>query len=904
MSVTNGTLQFAGSFSNRRFDIKICSGGVLKVGDNAVSQFGDSGTASAFTVQKGGRLEIGGEVSIYNYATAVKSGGTLIFAPSVFKYHGNNSSNNTGQQIVNEGTAEFPGGIKLEGYIGTNNGFLEFPVRQQSGIMTVGGDVCRVRSNGYNNGDMAFVLAGGVLNVTADVSFLDLSRAVTEAGTAAELRVAEGATLDMSPFKYGDNTVLTKTGAGRIKIADLPASLAVQSGVLCPLVPGDLAGVSFAPQTTLEFCVPGFALQSLPNAAEMNFTVDVGSLGAGVTLVTSADETLLATIASKIAVSLPAGLKALVVDGALKLDIDNVNSFSSSGELSLGDASGWKGGSVPAGADVFVTGGSTVALLAPDTPEFKSVTVTGGAVLKVAPGTVLPRIATEYSGKVLFEAGGESVFTNGYSSSAARNELPVIEIAEGAVVNVGGGFEFKNVDLRLYGKVSATNSVVFGGAAAGETAYFAMTADGGTIELRGKGGSVKRFVSPAAGGRVEVVRDILIKNTAILPDNSSGSASEYSALQIGYFNPADAVFTVTVDGCYLDIGYEPNYIAGGATVKCVNGGGLLKPRGYSHPGFHAKTQIIQKGRIELESGSYFKFSKSDARTDNKVVNSLLFSPDVSEGGFEQLVLRGGSSFCVHQTYGNGKASAVVDNAYWDIPLLLNTYADFPDVTDTRKWLTDPFNGFHSVKIADGSCLYIRATNDLWGATWDRDISLADVPMTGGGSLIITNAASGNDFRVTVVASANTATGIATALPDVNGDNAALLFNDGANWGGTVVANGHVALTNLQRAAAARVAFNALRLDGDFPVRVWPDSNDMVDIAVESLDGDGCLVPVAVDGREFAIGETFAFGTYPAGAGFPERTGRNWKLIATATDDPAKVMLNLRYSPRGFIFNVR
>jgi hypothetical protein len=64
------------------------------------------------------------------------------------------------------------------------------------------------------------------------------------------------------------------------------------------------------------------------------------------------------------------------------------------------------------------------------------------------------------------------------------------------------------------------------------------------------------------------------------------------------------------------------------------------------------------------------------------------------------------------------------------------------------------------------------------------------------------------------------------------------------------------------------------------------------------------VPVAVDGREFAIGETFAFGTYPAGAGFPERTGRNWKLIATATDDPAKVMLNLRYSPRGFIFNVR
>jgi hypothetical protein len=643
-------------------------------------------------------------------------------------------------------------------------------------------------------------------------------------------------------------------------------------------------------------------LESLPNAAAMGFVVDMGNLGPGVTLVRSSDVSLLETIAAKI--SLPSGVKTLVKDGSLRLATDAADSFSSNGELDLSDPSGWRNATVPSGADVHVTGDSTVALIGPGSPQFRSVTVSDGAVLKVAPGTVLPEIAMSYSGKILFVPGEESVFTNGFDASAAANSLPVIEIPTNAAVDIGRGFVFKNVDLRLYGKITATNSVVFGGAAAGETAYFAMASDGGTVELKGKTGNAKRFVSPEQGGRVEVVRDILIRNTRFLPENNRfwGVSTDWASLQIGYQNPSDIPFTVTVDGCFMDIGYEVNSIGGGATVRCVNGGGLLRPLGYAHPGFHAKTEICGNGRIVLDGGSYFRFTKSDARKDSIKIETVKFMP--ADEGTEQLTLRGGSRFCAHQTFGNRKAVASFEDSYCDIPSLPRTSSDFPDVTDTRVWLTSVFNGLRSVKIADGSTLYLRATNDLWGVNWDRDVLVADVPFTGGGSLVVTNAASGNGFRATVVNGFNTVTGIATACPDVCGDDSTLLFADGANWAGTVVANGHVALTNVQNGAAARVSFNALRLDGTFPLRVWASTNDMVDVASASLDGDGCIKPVAMDGRSFEPGDTVPFGTYPAGASFPLRTGRDWVMFATDTDNPGRVMLNLRYSPRGLVLSFR
>jgi hypothetical protein len=910
MSITNGTLEFVESLSNRSLEIKICNEATLKTGENSVSNLGDSGLRTAVEVYEGGRFELYGEVAFYNYDTKVYEGGSFVFDPTVFKFNENNNNRDKhrGQGIFNEGNTEFPNGVAL-GWYSEWADPATFHIRQGAGTMTVGGDIRRAWAlNGdgvpYHYGELKFSLAGGIFKAVNDVSFIDLLSVETEDDTTAELCVTDGNTLDISPFTFGKNTSLVKTGSGRLVTASLPSSLHIESGILRPTVPGTLSGVTFAAGATLEFCVSGFELESLPNAADMNFRVDLNNLGAGTTLVRSSDNALLETIAAKLDASLPEGLKTLIRDRSIRLAMDVPNSFSSNGELDLSEPSGWKGSSVPEGADVCVAGYSTVALIGPHSPSFRSITVTDGAVLKVAPGTELPNIKMLYSGKILFEAGAESIFTN-FTSSAAGNELPVIEVQTNAVVNLGKGFVFKNVDLHLYGKVSAANTVVFGGAAAGEVAYFAMTSDGGTIELLGKVGSAKRLVSPEEGGRVEVVGDILVKNTKILPDSnrSWGVSTDYAALQIGYRNPVDARFTVVVDGCFLDIGYEVNRICGGATVRCVNGGGLLRPIGYAHPGFRATTEISGDGRIVLEDGAYFRFSKSNARQDSVKVESLAFRPATE--GAESLVIRNGSFFCAHQIFGNRRAVAVFEDSYYDIPTLPKTNSDFPAVTDTREWLTDAFNGLRSVKIEGDSRLYIRATNDLWGLQWDRDVRVADIPFTGGGSLVVTNAATGNDFRVTVVHGANTATGIATAYPDACGDDSMLLFNDRANWAGTVVANGHVALTNIHGSAAARVSFNALHLDGVFPIRAWAATNDMVDVATASLEGAGGIKPVAMDGHTFTPGDTLPFGTYPADAEYPARTGRDWVLFATEIPgNPDFVMLNLRYSPRGLVLSFR
>jgi hypothetical protein len=48
-----------------------------------------------------------------------------------------------------------------------------------------------------------------------------------------------------------------------------------------------------------------------------------------------------------------------------------------------------------------------------------------------------------------------------------------------------------------------------------------------------------------------------------------------------------------------------------------------------------------------------------------------------------------------------------------------------------------------------------------------------------------------------------------------------------------------------------------------------------------------------------------FGTYPADAEYPARTGRDWVLFATEIPgNPDFVMLNLRYSPRGLVLSFR
>jgi hypothetical protein len=155
--------------------------------------------------------------------------------------------------------------------------------------------------------------------------------------------------------------------------------------------------------------------------------------------------------------------------------------------------------------------------------------------------------------------------------------------------------------------------------------------------------------------------------------------------------------------------------------------------------------------------------------------------------------------------------------------------------------------------------------------------MANVPFSGTGNVTITNGVPEYPFTVTMVNGANTATGT-IKVAKVEGDaETKLYFANGANWAGTVVADGNVALTNLVDAAAAVTnTFGTLRLDADFPIRVWKSGDTIVNDALNVgayVNYGGKLVLV---GDALAPGDTLILGTLADANALPDVKG-NWKM---------------------------
>ena len=138
----------------------------------------------------------------------------------------------------------------------------------------------------------------------------------------------------------------------------------------------------------------------------------------------------------------------------------------------------------------------------------------------------------------------------------------------------------------------------------------------------------------------------------------------------------------------------------------------------------------------------------------------------------------------------------------------------------------------SVDIEEDATLYLRRREDAsWGSS-DRDFMVAATPIAGAGNLFVTNTTPASSYSVTFQGGMNTATG--TLAGD---ENSLICFADGANWAGTVVANGNVALTN--GAEAASVTFGALRLEsGTFPIRLWLDAENGYTVDHLNITGSG------------------------------------------------------------------
>ncbi|MBR2838010.1 MAG: hypothetical protein IKE55_04475, partial [Kiritimatiellae bacterium] len=488
----------------------------------------------------------------------------------------------------------------------------------------------------------------------------------------------------------------------------------------------------------------------------------------------------------------------------------------------------------------------------------------------------------------------------GLSGVATAQQVPALSVASGATLNVPGGMKFSNVDISLSGKIASTTAggITFGYAAAGETAYIGLAAHGGTISIEPGGGdynsSSLEFCCPAAGGAVNAVGSLALVNSTILPqyERSGVTYPLTVAYQIGFNlgvnNPAGNLFEVVFDNTQWGV-LGSFYIKGGATFRLANGGAYMTFESLGYWGRYG--QISENGRIVVGSGCEFRMNAmGDYGT-----HPLDVSP--SSAGHQAIVVEDGGTFENYRFSGNGRGVFIASNSVYRIyqPNIYDEHysesSGTATIYDTRNV---PFEGFQSVEVAEGATLTFSTRNKVfWDSgqfdetSGDRVVALADVPIAGGGSVALSNA-NVNVFGVVVRSGANTATGTAGVLAPASGVGATTLyFANGANWAGTVVADGNVALTNLVDAAAPSTnTFGTLDMAVDFPVRVWKEdgvvvANDGLNVG-RYVDNNNRLLPTLAAGASFAPGDKIAVGKVAKGAALP-RVGRGWLVEAEPID---------------------
>ena len=885
---------------------------------------GASGLEEQLTIKKGGLMEWRKGCVMFSAAIAIESGGEMVLDPESFDVAGNAQNTTQGHycRLTNSGTLRLPNGLIWSGSITGNSQGKSFVVRQNAGTLYIGGDFTKTTESANRAANFIFDFKGGTIVATNAVAFrnatVNWEQEVFPSmpdNASGSVEVCADSVLDMRLFACGTGTTLTKTGPGTLVIgASRPASLAINAGSLrLAATTADLTGITIANGTRIEFAAPNNNFAAPANYATLDFAVDVTSdaMQSGRTIFTSSDATFFAHVKSCVEAHLPAGY-GVRQDGTslILLQASSTPVFETNGELDLTNATGWGGVAPASGADVTVSGPNTVALVSA-TPAYNSITISDGATVKVTGSDIdLPAITLAYPSRLLIAEGATTYLTNGLTGGGDEFGLPVFEIATNAVVTAVRNTRFMNLDLHLYGLLeipndaSDTGGLYFGYAAAGETTYFAMTAIGGTISIPKHTGLTyawKCFAAPQWGGRVHVLGPILLKDVKFNRNRNGSSFDAFNGFYLGYGNPTNLPFEIILDNTKMPIG-RLNYVGGAATVRCINGGQLRSAT--AHSGVATKFEMKEAGRIVAEglnSGIYYSHA---GVADDTPHSPLAFTSNAREGK-PQVELVNGAFIAAHETSGNGNAVLAVSNGVCQIPMLpyvASELSKYLPSGDPRDWMTDPFKGLKEVRVAAESDIYLASANVLgYTATdpaslWNRDVKLANVPITGAGGLVMTNCTPGYTFRATIVAANNTATGEAKAYCGTDGDATTLLFNDGANWAGTVVA-GNVALTNVTDGAAAATAnFDSLRVDGEFPVRIWATTNDMVNIATSLQDGGGDFRPVLMPGRAaLEPGESFTFGTFAAGVTIPRRIG-HWILSSTPAANPAFVTVSLRYMP--------
>lgn len=863
-------------------------------------------TWSGMDIKSGAEADVYGSI-LSRVMKLDVNGGALVFAPASYAIHGWGRSNDDHDEInISGGAASFPNGITMSGTSSTPNN----QVNQSAGTATFGGDFTSQMAWDYT-------WSGGTIAITDDATFGANVALIVPASSAVTLNIASGKTFAAPGLSADSSATITVTGGGTFSIAPTTAPIILQNGSLGLATSGtyDLSNVSVGSGAAIiTLTAFGATINSLPAAlAGATFVADLSGAVAGTVILNSSDPAVLSKVKTDLDVSVPAGMSLVVSGTTLSLEAQSAYVFSASGDLA--DGTDWDNGSLPpAGEEVSIEGNGVVATYTTGTiPAWASITVKDGATLRVSGDATLPPIILNKSATLVVDNNATMTLANAadLSGIATANQVPVLSIESGAKLNVPGGMKFSNVDIGLEGTLDVTSAggVTFGYASAGETAYFGFTSDDGTISLTPGDGDYNtspfEFCCPASGGTVNAVGSLTLANTTILPvyERSGNTYPLTVAYQIGFNlgvnNPANALFEVVFDNTQWGV-LGSILIKGGATFRLANGGIYQNFESIGYWGRYA--QISENGRLVVGSGCEFRLNAlGDYGTHSFEINP-------SSANHQAIVVEDGGIFETYCFSGNGKGVFVASNSVYRIyqPNLYNEhYSESSGTTTIYDTKNVPFAGFYTVEIADNSTLTFSTRNKVfWDSgqfdetSGDRIVALADVPITGGGSIAISNA-NANVFGVIVQSGANTATGTASVTAPAAGLGATTLyFADGANWAGSVVADGNVVLTNLtDGASSTSVTFGSLDLTENFPIRVWNNAgtlaNDKINVDAYVSNG-GKLTPVLVNGDVWPSGTSFEVGKIAKGAELPP-IAKNWVASVKSIDnDDDYDMLCLRY----------
>ena len=902
-----------------------------------------------FTVGEGSKL-IFDKVNLFDKFEMIKvmPGGLAEFTfDSTIQKGGNSTSRSTWS---NEGGEfSFPNGFTLNRTDTAGwSKRASFRIQQKSGTMNLGGDVSLGNASGTESNAMGlyFQWFGGKVHALNNVNFnvdkmyqyyqTEAQFSFIEENASIIAEIDSGKRMDVSVLELREGVALTKEGEGVLKIADVPYSLDLKGGSvefaentrtsmgMLKIGPGLSFTLAHANMTleTLEDNAgvitvkkPGLSIAALGEGATLlgTFVFEAGAFLKGDTLVTTPNAELRAKIKADAEESFRLSGVAIVENGDSLVVGDSTFVFNSTTITDLENADGWQNGIPAEGCDVMIAGVGVNAVISENlTTRWNNITVQDGAALRIASSSLsLPEIVLK--GNAILTIASDINLTE-IMTMAVGEEFPTVVVSEGVTLTVPAGYKFKDVHLVLCEGSTLTEAgdgqLVFGYADSNETTYFAMHATNATITALNSAKVEKAagiaFVSPANGGVVKVVEDIVLKDSTITYSDRDGFA-------FGLNNPESENFKMIVDNTPLDIGQD-TYVAGGANLILTNNTVLFRRRSTTiqHNNDTENTYSIyvqDRGKVTLVDGGEIRTTVTIANAEKngwfwKGVVSLC----PSEEGFVGIEVLEGGIGCWWRTYGDN--TGVIRYAGGIQKVFRGHW--FGNVLGGNR--SRIFNKLKGVEVAENTTMQIVGFEDDYNDN-DNDLHpfYMDSPFTGSGNVIITNTWLDSKTCAPRFASPNsTSTGKIMAVPCDGKAKTALYFAHGANWAGTVVANGLLKITNYQGETEndnpASVTFGALDLQADFPVRVWRGedgtlTNDTLNVGTYLKSG-GKLVPTMMtEGGEFVLNDKIVVGKVSKNAVLPE-VSSGWRVILKAIEgDGENCLLTIKRGP-GLVVIVR